>query len=157
MIHDFTQKLIQGQAYEDRLDRYFSQWFTVKPVNIEMQKHGIDRVFSQKDNGLQLLVEYKSDDRAAKTGNAFVEIISRDTAKVLGWAYTSWAQLLVYYIPPTDEIILIPMLTIKLNLPVWLKTCAQKEATNSTYKTIGLAVPLRVLRNHCVKSYSKVL
>lgn len=53
MTYDFDAQFKQGSNGEQVLDAYFAQWYEIEPAAIEMQRQGIDRVFTRKDNGKQ--------------------------------------------------------------------------------------------------------
>ena len=98
MAYQFDAQHADGLAGEAFLDALFSRWYRIRPASAAQQRRGIDRWF--RTTTRRLAVEYKTDHTAARTGNAFVETVSVDTAHKPGWAYTSQADYLVYYIPP---------------------------------------------------------
>lgn len=149
----FADKLHEGEEYERVLDEFFSSIFDVKHVSMNAQKSGIDRVFTNRTTNISYSIEYKADSTAARTGNMFLETISVDTTNKPGWACTSCAQLLVYYIPPLDKAYLVSMLTIKTLVPTWAETYSKKPIPNDGYNTIGVLVPLTEFEQHCWKVY----
>ena len=102
--YNFDVQLAQGESGEARLDRFFSTWFQIQPATPEEQRQGIDRWFSDRRRPRTLAVEYKTDHTAARTGNAFIETISVDSEQKAGWAFTSQADLLLYYVPGRDQV-----------------------------------------------------
>lgn len=69
----------------------------------ELQVLGIDRVIKFK-TGYRIAAEYKTDMKASKTGNLYLETDSvlpcATSPGVDGWLKTSCAQVIYYYIPP---------------------------------------------------------
>lgn len=94
--------------------------------------------------GTVISVEVKADARAVETGNAWVEIVSKENqgAHVRGWAYTCGAQVLAYYIPQRAEVLLFHTVAIKLAVHEWLETFPVKTAHNPGYVGRGIIVPL---------------
>lgn len=138
----YTQ-LKQGEGYEARLDTFFrEQGFRISAVNRDMQRKGIDRVFYRERDAEIFTVEYKADSLAGKTGNAFIETVSVDTAAKPGWAYSSQASVLVYLVTEPETIYWISMARLRRQLPRWEVTYPKRQAQNEGYQTHGLLVPL---------------
>lgn len=140
--YQFNQQLTAGEKGERKLDAYFTKWFKITPATPAEQRQGIDRHFAHSD-GSRYTVEYKTDHTAGKTGNAFVETISVDTQNKPGWAITSQAQILLYYIPDAGAIYVIPFPTLRQALPTWQQRYPQRAIPNRGYHTHGILVPLR--------------
>jgi hypothetical protein len=140
--YKFKDKLDEGMGFELELDKIFSHEFDIKSVDISKQRLGIDRYFTRKSNGASFTVEYKSDSTAASTGNVFIEIVSVDTTNRPGWAKSSQADILIYYIPPAQKIIITRMEVVKKSVPIWENTYKQQPVPNEGYKTIGILVPI---------------
>lgn len=140
--YDFTTQLADGESGEDYLDRKFSRWYTIRPATRLEQRQGIDRWYTRIRNGETFAVEYKTDRTAGRTGNAFIETVSVDTANKPGWAYTSQARYLIYRIPDPEAIYIIPMAEIRYRVDKWRATYPERTIPNDTYNTIGTLVPL---------------
>lgn len=140
-VYNFATQLQRGEHYEAELDRFFSTWYDIRKVDREQQRRGIDRIFTRKDNGVVYQIEYKSDLTASKTGNAFVETVSVDTANKPGWAHSSQADYLIYYLPKDLLIYVIAFTELRKQLSRW---CAyrSRRIPNNGYHTVGLLVPL---------------
>lgn len=151
--YNFDEKLKEGIDFEKELDEIFNGEFDIKPVNMVDQRLGIDRRFTRKSNGASLTVEYKSDSKAAKTGNAFIETISVDTHNKTGWAKTSQADILIYYIPPTKVIIVLKMQAVQSSVARWEKVYPKKSIPNEGYNTIGVLVPLIELTRMSIENF----
>lgn len=140
-MYEFKEQLMKGEKSEDKLDAFFSEWYTVKRVDMFQQRQGIDRIFTRKDNGSIFKIEYKTDWTASRTQNAFVETISVDTTDKPGWAYSSQSDYLIYYIPGDELIYVITFIALRARLPCWCKF-PSRRIPNKGYCTVGLLVPL---------------
>lgn len=142
MTHDFDSSYRAGIAGETFLDNLLAAKFTIEQVSRDDQRRGIDRYFTSHTTGNRFPVEYKTDHRAADTGNAFIETVSVDSAGKAGWAYKSAAQYLLYYLPQTGVIYCLQMTAIRKHLPRWRDEYPTTSAQNDTYNTHGILVPL---------------
>ena len=140
--YHFDEQLQQGEQGEAVLDGLFCHRFAVLPASRADQRRGIDRHYVSLD-GERLAVEYKTDWTAARTGNAFVETVSVDTARKPGWALSSQADYLFYYIPPDGLVYILRFAILRARLPVWQRHCRTVRVPNDGYATHGLLVPLR--------------
>ena len=140
-IYNFDTKLKQGERFEAELDTFFSSDYDIQPATRDQQRAGIDRVFTRRDSGNVCRVEYKSDLTASRTGNAFVETVSVDAKNKPGWAYTSQADYLMYYLPKDRLIYIIAFDALRKRLPAWGRY-PSRPIPNEGYNTVGLLVPL---------------
>lgn len=149
MTYHFTDSLHQGEQDEEVLDAYFEHLFQVVAATPAQQRQGIDRVFSRE--GQRILVEYKADQTATRTGNAFVETVSVDTVEDyrLGWAYTSQAEWLIYYLPLSGRAYWIILSDLRIYLPRWERIYPTRAIPNEGYHTLGLLVPLSEFEMLC--------
>ena len=143
--YNFNDQLAHGEQGEAFLDRFFAQWFHVTPATPEEQRQGIDRHFSHLKSHEHFTVECKTDSTAARTGNAFIETISVDTEQKAGWAFTSQANRLLYYVPGKHVVFILEMTAIRARLPFWLQAYEVRQVPNNGYHTHGLLVPLEEL------------
>lgn len=151
MVHKFDESLAFGQYMENLLDDYFSTWFLIEEVSMELQYLGIDRIFTKHSTGERFSVEYKADRRAHDTGNVFIETVSvqkGNTIEKLGWALTSTAQRLVYFIPGPNRVYILDMVDIRDMLSKWGDTCKVATAENEGYVGKGLLVPITEIETH---------
>ncbi len=99
-LFDFNEQLAIGEQGENEVYEILTEHgYTVDPVkDILLQKRGID-AFIYKAN-VHWSLEVKTDLRALKTGNCFLEtdIVSEKELKP-GWLYKTTAQLIGYYVP----------------------------------------------------------
>ena len=142
MTYIFGTQKARGDAGELFLDRWFSTEYEIQPAIREQQRRGIDRIFTHRRTGKRLSVEYKTDYRAAQTGNAFVETVSVDTAGKAGWAHSSVADYLIYYIPGDGLIYVISLEVLRRELSRWVHAYPHRAAQNEGYATHGVLVPL---------------
>ena len=144
-MYQFQEQLHEGNEGEHRLDAFFAHWYAITPATMHQQRIGIDRVFTCYYFGQQFAVEYKTDKRASHTGNAFVETVSVSTTHKRGWAYTSQAEYLVYYVPGLNVVYIIPFAGLRTKLSHWLNRYATRAIPNAGYVTEGVLVPLAEL------------
>jgi len=151
MTYDFATKLHEGQKHEQFIDEFSGKWYAIREATRDEQRRGIDRIFTEKKTGIVTTVEYKADTTASRTGNAFVETVSVDTANKPGWAYTSQANWLLYYLPQDGLIYLWEFATLRRHLPRWVKQYPARAIPNKGYKTHGVLVPLAEFEQFCDK------
>lgn len=152
-MHDFDAQLTRGASGEAILDRFFAaRGHYIQEATRGQQQGGIDRVFLK--DGKVAYVEYKTDFRAHETGHVFVETVSMDSSDKAGWAYTSAADYLVYYIPATRQIYVIPLEVLRRILPQWADAYPRASAQNETYATHGLLVPLDVFAASATQAFT---
>jgi hypothetical protein len=140
--YSFQRQLAQGEEGEKFLDEFFSPDFHIQRATREEQRQGIDRRFSHKRTGRKWAVEYKTDARAGQTGNAFVETESVSAGHKAGWALSSRADFLVYFVPEPATIYLLPMAAVRRKLQDWAARYPSRQVANVGYVTTGLLVPL---------------
>lgn len=148
-MHEFSNSLVIGDKHEIELDRFYSQWSKILRVSHTAQAMGIDRVWISNETGIQYTVEYKSDEIAGRTGNVFIETISNDVTGKLGWAYTTCAQWLCYYIPQMKTAYWIDALVLKYRIKEWEKKYKSISVANKDYNTIGILMPLDEFKHFC--------
>lgn len=146
MVHNFKDSKKVGDMGEQLLDNYFSDKFIIEDVNMDQQRLGWDRVFTHKDSGTRASVEYKTDTRATDTGNIFMEVWSNKEAGKKGWAYTSTAQWLYYFMTGSMSVFIVDVPHLKLYLKVWEKQLKIKQARNKTYTSEGMLVPIEIFK-----------
>lgn len=140
MAYDFDEQKQVGENSERYLDEYFSRWYDIQKATPRQQRQGIDRIFA-KAGGETLTVEYKTDQAAARTGKAFVELIIVDCRFVVGWAYSSCADYLIYLVPGA-AIYVIRFSQLRLQLPFWTRQYEMRSVQNAGYRARGILVPL---------------
>lgn len=139
--YDFDTQLRRGQNGEAELDAWFGRTFVIRPATREEQRQGIDRWFTDRRSGERLSVEYKTDWTASRTGNVFVETVSVDTAGKPGWAVSSRAEWLVYFLPDDGLAYVIPFADLRRALPRFERDYPTRRIANRGYHTVGLLVP----------------
>ncbi len=151
-MYDMQAQLNRGEEAERQLDAHFIERFEIETASREQQRQGIDRIFSRRATARLYTIEYKSDWTAGRTGNAFIETVSVDTMNIPGWAYSSTAQWLVYWVPPREQLYLIRLETLRRQLDGWIEQHGPEKAIpNDGYYTLGVTVPLGELEQRCEK------
>lgn len=110
---------------------------------------GYDRIF-QYPGGTEYKMEYKTDFQASVTGNVFIETVSMDIYDKPGWAYTSKADYLIYYIPGASKLLVIPARTIRLKIERWKSMYPELRVENKGYCAYGVIVPLVEFEGYCL-------
>lgn len=152
MSYQFSHQHNQGKAAEEFIYRTFQTAFNVIPAPAYLQEQGVDFTFTDRTSHQVHKVELKTDTRANCTGNAFVETVSvaRDgQPHQPGWAYTSTADWLLYFLPDRvpPKIYRIAFEELRVELPFWLDAYPARLIPNKNrrlgdYHTIGVLVPL---------------
>lgn len=140
--YGLDEQLAIGEEGAAELDAFFSARYWVERAGFEMDRAGIDRIFTHLVSGKCYSVEYKSDGKAASTGNAFIELVSDDVEGRPGWAKTCLAQWLVYYLPPKRQGYLIRTCAIKARLEKWANKYPLGHCQNKGYSSTGILVKL---------------
>lgn len=147
--HKYHESLERGLAWERRLDAHFGATYAVADVEMGLQVLGIDRVFVDPSNGWRMTVEYKADERAKETGNAFFETSPNKEGRVGGWVYTTCAQRVVYYFPHLGRAMIFDPVVARKNMR-HLRSCyGAVELVDSrrgkTRTAVGVPVPIKYL------------
>jgi hypothetical protein len=141
--YSFAEQKRIGQLGEGILDRYLERSYFLEPTNRVLQSHEIDRIATPISGGRSWYLEYKTDLKGDDTGNAFIETISADAGrKDKGWATKSKADILIYYLPFSGRVYVLPLSRVRGFLTYWANRYEVRTAQNATYKTHGLIVPL---------------
>lgn len=109
--YDFEDQLELGQIGETEIDEFLAaKGNDLHVAPAELQQYGIDRICVSEVLGYPYFtsMEYKTDHRAADTGNLFIETIirERDSSISPGWLRKTVSQKLVFYLPNTRWLIL---------------------------------------------------
>lgn len=147
--YDLQNQLELSRLRDSEIDKHFSDSWHIQKVGRDFERAGIDRIWTHKTSGRRWTVEYKHDTLAHKTGNVFVEVESVE-GSARGWAYTSCARVVVYYVVGGEYAFVTRMDEIERKLPWWEATFPKKHATTlnkgRSYKTHGVLVPLMIYR-----------
>lgn len=144
MTYSWADKLGQGLSGEQKLDNCFRLRFIIEEGD---QSKGYDRVFTGKESGTQIKVEYKTDTVAHETGNMFVEtasVIKDDRVIKEGWPLTTEADWIVYYTPGDETIRWIKTDTLRGLIPSFVsrfKPVRVATKGKGDYQTEGIPVP----------------
>lgn len=109
-LHEFREAVARGALGEMAIDRFLEgRGCVLEEAPSDLQYYGVDRICIQEIGGLPVYrsLEYKTDHRAADTGNLFIEtqIRERDGSITPGWLRKTVAQVIVFYLPQTRRII----------------------------------------------------
>lgn len=157
--HSFQQSKVIGDLGEAQLAAHFSKKFKIEDVNMELQKLGWDRIFTHRKTGARASVEFKTDTQASKTGNIFIESWSNRESSKRGWAFTSTAQWLYYYLPDISTVYICELTRLKIAVPQWEKKHkivkprnkkkATKKGPEEYYHSEGILVPVNEFEEIC--------
>jgi hypothetical protein len=141
-LHRYEDSCRTEARHAQTLDRWLGQHYRLRLANVDEQRQGIDRVVID-DDGCDTTIDYKCDTRAAQTGNLFAETVSNARTGRLGWALTSRAEWLFYFVVPA-RVQVYRMARFRAAVAVWNGTYPLRAAENEGYATLGICVPLEV-------------
>lgn len=150
----FHQQNKVGQKGEAILDNFLkSLGFTLRLATRREQRSGIDRIMMYPggtgDDAVSFSLEYKTDEKAHKTGNAFLETISVERAgeaEILGWLWSCQADRILYYVVGWDAVYQCHPRVLRYYSEEWLEKYPLRRVKNKDYYTTGLLVPLKVIK-----------
>jgi hypothetical protein len=139
--HTFAAQLAEGQEGEAIIDRWLAARYSdIEPAVMKDQRRGIDRWATDTD-GQRVGIEIKSDGQGHRTGNVFVETISVDRTGKPGWAFTSQADVLIYWLRKNGTGWLLDPATVRAKVWHWTRAYPVKTASNRDYHSYGVLVP----------------
>jgi len=151
--YNFDSQMTKGDRGAEDVIAYLSIQHEWIPATKDEQKKGIDGIAICRKTGRKWAVEIKTDWVAKETGNVFIETVSVDAEGILGWAYTSLAQVLCYYIPQASTMYVVSMARVKARVCEWAKLYPHRSIPNNGrhggYNTEGLLVPLEIFIEQC--------
>lgn len=162
-LYDFDRQKVVGDAGEELVQKFFSRWYEVRPVNRAAQRLGYDFEFVNRKTGDRKKVELKTDEAAKK--NVFIETISKQTEPCAnahgkpqvdkyGWAITSVADILLYYLVPHNQVFVVEMPVLRAALPTYTRHCLSVAVRNDGYWTHGLLVPIPEFKQLAKRVYT---
>lgn len=140
-VYTWDKQHAAGLEGEKILDKVLARFGVITPVEMKEQWQGIDRILL-RHGGETLTLEYKTDYRASTTGNVFIETMSNQGSGRLGWAYTTQADRIVWYIPVREWVIVVKASRLRINLSDWVRRYRSFSIANPTFHGSGIAVPL---------------
>jgi hypothetical protein len=142
--HDFNESVKIGDSVEKIFDNYFKTKYKISDVSMETQFQGIDRVYQLGEQTYR--IEYKGDTVTQTSGNCFIETMSNIETKRLGWALTSQADFIFYYLFGLSTALCFTPTALRTNLKSWLNQLRSVEVKNKRgsgfYYTRGVLVPM---------------
>jgi len=147
VTHGFDAAKAVEAKWTPKLDLWLGAKYVVTPATDAQEWTGIDRVLTARHHAASgsRTIEYKCDELAAQTGNAFIEITSNDVTGRDGWARSCSADWILYYVTPDEAILLRPD-AVRGQLDAWEGTSRIAKADNGDYRTLGLLVRLEDVR-----------
>lgn len=162
-IYSFEDQLKVGEDGEKVLDAHAERGgCTVRPATRRQQRSGVDRIMScgfyreclgeesheiaEREEETYTL-EYKTDTRGHKTGNAFVETVAYSSSSEWkeGWLYSCQADFIWYYLPGNRNVYQIDPRYLRVRAVEWLEKYPVRRVQNQGWYTEGILVPLEVL------------
>ena len=141
--HQYRASCAVEKRWAPRLDAWLELAYVVREATTEEQWRGMDRVVA--DGERTYTIDYKCDERWARTGNVFVEITSNQQTGRQGWALTSEAEWLLYFLTPS-RVLLLRFETLRRELTTWQRSYPIRTARNEEgYNTIGVCVPVPIV------------
>lgn len=146
-MHKCEVSLARGLKAEQLLAPHLRRVFDpLYKATGQQEARGIDFIGIYKATGNPISLQIKSDERAATTGNAFIETWSVHPITP-GWAVTCEADLIFYCLPQIPRVYCLRPNDIRQMLPTWEVYYQQRSIPNrhrvhGTYTTVGLLVPL---------------
>jgi hypothetical protein len=137
-LHRFAESRSVEERWAPTLDHWLGEASELREATTAEQWQGIDRVALTADG--VITIDYKCDEQASGTKNLFIEIVSNDVTGRPGWAYTSQADWLAYFIVP-DQVWMFLLPRLRQALAKWRTTYAIRCAVNASYRTRGVCVP----------------
>jgi hypothetical protein len=147
-IYRFDTQLARGEWGEAVLDDYYCQWCHITQATKRQQFIGIDRLFTTMHSGKQWDVQYKTDFKVQIYGNLIVETVSNNVTETLGWGYTCEADVIIWLLWYTGEMLVLQPRHIRQGLSKWQKKYHKAVVQNDGYQTIGVKVPLDEVRRY---------
>ena len=143
-LHTFQESLGTGSLGETLLDTLYGRWWDIEAVAMDDQRRGLDRMFTR--SGESLAVEYKTDTQGAASGNIFLETVSSDRNGKPGWAYSTQADAVAYYLHEDGGgrgLVFSPS-ELRKALHGWVRRFRVVTATNPGYHSYGVLVPVKL-------------
>ena len=142
-LHQFETSCDVEKRWAPVLDAWLGEHYELRVATPDQQWRGIDRIAWDRDG--EHRIDYKCDEQWHKYGNVFLETVSNAQTGRPGWAMTSEADWLLYFLTPST-VLVCRMARIRAMLPRW--RCAGypvRSAKNQGYETFGLCVPVPVV------------
>ena len=143
---DFQTDLRRGRRFGQMVyAAYRSQGLRVAPSDGHTDwVFGIDATL-YRDGEQHATIQVKGDERAADTGNLFLETVSVEHAGLEGGSFDTQAEWIIYVLPHltvgwvfwTDQL--------QAAVREWQKHYPERQVQNDGWVTLGIAVPLHVV------------
>lgn len=138
-VPDFTADDAVGRKGEQLLSKVFAASFEI--THPSRDAIGVDRLYRPRARPLiEFSIEHKLDRRTPGTRNVFIETISDAERHILGWALTSEAHYLFYFVPGLATLWVVRMSQIRDALEAWRRH-PEVPVRNRGWTTWGRLVP----------------
>ena len=144
-----AEALEVGRQGEVVLDAAFGPEFIIVIANSHHQRQGIDRFFvHRRDGRVMYRVDYKNDEMAGTTGNLALEhvsVVRKGRREVSGWVHTSYADLVVSYVPALDRAFVLEVDALRLAWPDIMRLFPPRFARTGgpePYQSLVCCVPI---------------
>lgn len=160
---ELSLEVRRNEAFDQLYYRKFPTLKKVESIDYETDREaqlkGMDKKLYFGDGSVKTVEEKV---RLTAYNDIFLEVMSNDKKKKLGWLYTSQADYLTYFIEPTGMAYVLPLLLVRMawvtNKDLWQLKYKKVVARNPNYNTIGYPIPVDVLieaiKNEMVQKYS---
>lgn len=143
-VYSYAVQLAKGKEAEALLDAYFSHWYRIEVIPHEVELEiGSDRLFVDP-YGNQTVVEYKADYIGHRSGNVFLETLQFNHLN--GWVYTTQADVLVYWVVGTGQVLAVRPPVLRDMLARWRATYPTVGTANETSRGAGVLLPITELQ-----------
>ncbi|XWK90044.1 MAG: hypothetical protein U7127_08355 [Phormidium sp.] len=145
--YDFTTQKKVGKEGEAKIDLWLKfHGYDIQDVSEipEYQKAGIDRLLIRPDGEIAK-AEFKTDRIAKNSEQLFFETVSVVHRNILGWGWTSQADLWIFLIPG-QELLFIEPGKLRSLVAEKLAILEKKSVQNKGYSSEGFLVPLEEVR-----------
>lgn len=140
-VYNFGDQKHIGDAGEAEIRAWLKgRGYWTWDANRAEQRRGID--FWMAICGEDVSVEVKTDMLAGRTGNAFIETRVADK---LGWAQKCRANVIFYWVPLDEDIIVLEPDLLRGHLEKWKTVYRTRVVQNTDYDAEGILVPLSAL------------
>jgi hypothetical protein len=144
-VHRYKQSCEVERLWAPRLDEWLRTGYVVREATTAEQWRGIDRVAADGDG--EHTIDYKCDLAWARTRNCFIEHTSNAQTGRPGWALTSEADWLLYFLIP-DRVLVLTFVMLRRHLLRWQQVYPTRRAKNEEgYDTLGLCVPVSIVEH----------
>lgn len=138
-----VERIELGGDVKAELGAYFSQWYDV--THVDSKKKDFEFTRDGKTTSAKLIV----DEKAGDTSRLFIEVWSVYELGRYGWAWTTDADLLLYFASP-DTIYIAKPIDVRQEIPYWMGVFGTVSVKRKGFHRVGIPVSEEVFRDICV-------